>query len=461
MIHHLRCEYLAEPLGVDTREPRFSWQLSKGRQSAYQMVVERDGVTLWDTGKVVSPQSVNVAYQPGWNAVGFDDASWLPAARGEQSLELSAALFEPDRKVETLRPVGIEPRDGAWRIDFGRNFTGWFEIRLRGGRKGEVVKIQTANRTEETLEYDQESEYIFDATGEGTFCHRFNWMAGRWVTLVGLPTAPRLEDVAGYVVTNDRKRTGTFECSDPLLNAIYETDVRTYIANTVNGAVMDCPHRERYGYGEVALACTWGCGLPNYESAAFYTKAARDWRDVQSEDGMVNTIAPQPYLGAGGKGVHGYRQFGVADPAEVRGRGPGPARTAPPLSDSDDVSGVWILSGTRGDGLAGVLGGGRHREPDAHLLHEHCRVFHQGDRRHPAQSGWAHHPAVLSGGVGVRPCDVGVVVWDDPVQLETGRGRGACRSRRSAEHHGEGVPAGPNRRGARRETCSSVLRGGI
>jgi alpha-L-rhamnosidase len=235
-----------------------------------------------------------------WNAVDLDDSHWPHVVRGEQSIELSAAVFEPDRKVETLRPISIEQREGAWRIDMGRNYTGWFEIDLRGGREGDVVKIHTSNRLEATLEYDQESEYIFDATGTGTFCHRFNWMAGRWITIHGLRERPVASDIRGYVVTNDRPRHGRFECSNGLLNAIYETDLRTYIANTVNAAVMDCPHRERYGYGEVALACTWGCGIPNYDSAAMYTKAARDWFDVQSDDGMINTIAPQPYSGAGG-----------------------------------------------------------------------------------------------------------------------------------------------------------------
>lgn len=235
-----------------------------------------------------------------WNSVELDDSNWASAAVGSQSVELSSAVFEPDRRVQTLRPVAIEKRDGAWRVDFGRNFTGWFEVDLRGGREGEVVKIHTANRLEETLEYDQESEFIFGASGTGRFCHRFNWMAGRWVTLHGLSVEPRVEDIRGYIVSNDRQRYGQFECSNGLLNAIYETDLRTYQANTVNGAVMDCPHRERYGYGEVALACTWGCAIPNFESAAMYTKVSRDWCDVQSDDGMVNTIAPQPYSGAGG-----------------------------------------------------------------------------------------------------------------------------------------------------------------
>ena len=71
-VDRLCCEYLAEPLGVDTNEPRFSWQLVdpdavRGRQqTAYQIVVERKvsgGMTLlWDSGRVESNQSVNVVY---------------------------------------------------------------------------------------------------------------------------------------------------------------------------------------------------------------------------------------------------------------------------------------------------------------------------------------------------------------------------------------------------------------
>lgn len=240
-------------------------------------------------------------HHANWNRLDFDDSDWPNAVTSTQSIELSSALFEPDEKVETLSPVAIETQDdGSYVVDFGVNFTGWFEIDLHGGEAGHTVKIQTANREGEGCEYDQESLYIFDETGEGTFSHRFNWMAGRWVTLMGLKSALTPQDIRGYIVTNARRRIGSFECSDAQLNAIYEADLRTYIANTVNAAVMDCPHRERYGYGEVALACTWGCGIPNFESAAFYKKVTRDWTDVQDEDGMVNTIAPQPYKGAGG-----------------------------------------------------------------------------------------------------------------------------------------------------------------
>jgi len=235
-----------------------------------------------------------------WNTASYDDSDWANASTCSKSIILSAEMIEPDRRVETLAPVKITANNGICTVDMGRNFTGWLEVELRNGKAGQIVKFMTANQPGKTVEFKQESYYIHDADGTGTFRHRFNYMAGRWITIEGLSYKPRLQDIKCYIITNDRRRTGSFKCSNELFNRIYETDLRTYIANTVNGVVMDCPHRERFGYGEVALACMWGCGIPNYDSAAFYTKNIRDWFDVQREDGFVNTIAPQVYKGAGG-----------------------------------------------------------------------------------------------------------------------------------------------------------------
>ncbi|MCH7226480.1 family 78 glycoside hydrolase catalytic domain [Haloferula sp. A504] len=257
----------------------------------------------------------------GWNLPEFDDSGWAPASawrmdaleavrpqmrqamtRKLERLELSAHLVEPDRKVERLAPVTMDhdPENDRTTFDFGVNFTGWLEFDLREGEEGQRVTFRTANQPGMIEEFDQVSVYIHDETGTGTFSHKFNYMAGRWVTVEGLGYEPKPEDIRCFIVTNDRARTGRFESSSDLFNRIYEADLRTYIANTVNGVTMDCPHRERYGYGEIALACSWGCAIPNYESAAYYRKAAQDWFDVQREDGFVNTIAPQVYKGAGG-----------------------------------------------------------------------------------------------------------------------------------------------------------------
>jgi len=70
---HLRCEYLENPLGIDTAAPHLSWQSDNAernwRQSAYEVVVASDDANLragkadiWDSGKVDSAESVGIAY---------------------------------------------------------------------------------------------------------------------------------------------------------------------------------------------------------------------------------------------------------------------------------------------------------------------------------------------------------------------------------------------------------------
>lgn len=69
----LQCEYLADPLGIDVAQPRLSWKLQSPwrgqKQTAYQILVTTDGrmlkrdrADLWDTGKVVSDQSIQIPY---------------------------------------------------------------------------------------------------------------------------------------------------------------------------------------------------------------------------------------------------------------------------------------------------------------------------------------------------------------------------------------------------------------
>ncbi len=68
------CEYLVNPVGIETQSPRLSWQLisrENGQyQTAYQVMVASDPDLLeknepdaWNSGKVESPVSLNIKYQ--------------------------------------------------------------------------------------------------------------------------------------------------------------------------------------------------------------------------------------------------------------------------------------------------------------------------------------------------------------------------------------------------------------
>ena len=70
---YLKCEYLENPLAVDVRQPRLSWQLESDqrdqKQSAYQILVASDPeildlhqADLWDSGKVQTGATLHVPF---------------------------------------------------------------------------------------------------------------------------------------------------------------------------------------------------------------------------------------------------------------------------------------------------------------------------------------------------------------------------------------------------------------
>ncbi|MBR1448971.1 MAG: family 78 glycoside hydrolase catalytic domain [Prevotella sp.] len=63
----LKVENMVEPMGLGTAEPRFSWQTESDEQgvvqTGYELVVESDGKTLWNTGRIASGEQLWIAYR--------------------------------------------------------------------------------------------------------------------------------------------------------------------------------------------------------------------------------------------------------------------------------------------------------------------------------------------------------------------------------------------------------------
>ena len=73
-VTNVRCEYMTNPLGLESLSPRFSWELQHDergqQQSAYQVLVagspellNSDQGDIWDSGKVDSTQSTNIMFE--------------------------------------------------------------------------------------------------------------------------------------------------------------------------------------------------------------------------------------------------------------------------------------------------------------------------------------------------------------------------------------------------------------
>jgi alpha-L-rhamnosidase len=91
----LRCEYRVNPLGIDEAQPRLTWRVDSdkrgSKQSAYQILVassmellRQNTGDLWDSGKVISDQTVNVVYA-GKPLVSRQECFWKVRVWNENS----------------------------------------------------------------------------------------------------------------------------------------------------------------------------------------------------------------------------------------------------------------------------------------------------------------------------------------------------------------------------------------
>ena len=265
----------------------------------------------------------------GWNTADLDDSGWEAAkvVRPHPAV-LTAQIVQPNRIQRTLTAVAVdELPDNAYLIDMGRHLAGSFSLRIDGrsiaGRKvrleyvdrrvpesGEPTEIErVASQQEELVDqrasdprlvtYNQRDEYIVRGQEQETFCSRFNYHGFRWVKVIGLDRRPKLQEARACLIHTDYAPAAEFECSNELLNRIYEAVVWTYRCLSLGGYFADCPHRERLGYGDGQSAME--TALSNFDQGAFLTKWLVDWRDAQDpRTGEVPNTAPSPRRGEGG-----------------------------------------------------------------------------------------------------------------------------------------------------------------
>ena len=239
----------------------------------------------------------------GWDKPVFDDEKWNAAGVFEPT---DAALVsqpnEPIRITREIKPIAVkQSKPQQYIFDLGQNMVGWCRLQVRGAagdeirlRHAEVLNPDGSIYTTNLRSAAQTDRYILSGNGEESFEPHFTYHGFRYVEASGLSTPPTLESLTGCVLHSAPREVGRFECSNPLLNKLWENIFWTQRAN-MHSIPTDCPQRdERLGWmGDILAFAQTACF--NMDMAAFYTKWIPDVRDAQTDDGRYPDFAPHPF----------------------------------------------------------------------------------------------------------------------------------------------------------------------
>jgi alpha-L-rhamnosidase len=245
----------------------------------------------------------------GWSSPGYDDSAWQKVKIADTPKDHLVAVEGPEVKiVNELEPLSIEKKEEGWLIDMGQNMVGWIRIKAKG-KKGDEIVIRHAEVLDKVgnMYYDnlrsadQINTYILKGGSEETFEPHFTFQGFRFVMVKGYPGELSAENIRGMVIHSDMEPSGTFECSDPLINKLQHNIVWGLKGNFLD-VPTDCPQRdERLGWtGDAQVFAPTACF--NMNAATFYTKWLKDLALDQGEDGQIPQVIPNVLNGGGSTG---------------------------------------------------------------------------------------------------------------------------------------------------------------
>lgn len=243
---------------------------------------------------------------PGWSAPGFDDRKWLMVETWDATaFTIVSKRMPPVRRIQSLRPVREAfnpPRKGnRWIFDLGQNMVGRVRIKLRNTKPGQHITIRHAEMLDDGKLYVESLRsaratdyYTCRGAEEEIYEPYFTFHGFRYVEVTGLkpvPNVPPSDTVTGIVLHNDLEVTGSFECSDPMINQL-QSNIRWGQKGNFLEIPTDCPQRdERLGWTGDAQVFIRTAAF-NMDVASFFTKWMQDMSDSQFESGGIPSTIP-------------------------------------------------------------------------------------------------------------------------------------------------------------------------
>lgn len=239
-----------------------------------------------------------------WTDPGFDDSAWNDVFIVDPpKSEFFISDCPADKVIRRIQPRLIKSTPDKKLYDIGENVSALPIFVCPGEPRTITMRLSEAldskGEFSETYCHGQQSVFKTDGSARA-YRVRFTWNAFRYIEI----SAPaEVTDCA--VVHADVKNTSAFECSNEVINWLYDAFVRTQLSNMHTGVPSDCPHIERKGYtGDGRLTCETVLNL--FDARAFYRKWLRDIADCQDpKTGHVQYTAPYAHCGGGPGGWGG------------------------------------------------------------------------------------------------------------------------------------------------------------
>jgi alpha-L-rhamnosidase len=236
----------------------------------------------------------------GWSKPGYNDKNWQNVNIGNYKNDnLIASEGSPVRKIQEIKPVKIfRTPKGKLIVDMGQNMVGWLRLKV-SGNKGTVVTLRHAEVMDKFGEFYTTNlraakcqlTYTLAGTGEEIYEPRFTFMGFRFVEVTGFPGELTTDNLTGVVVHSDMPVTGSFECSNKLINQLQHNIQWGQKGNFVD-VPTDCPQRdERLGWtGDAQAFCRTAAF--NLNVSSFFTKWLKDIAADQKQGGEVPDVIP-------------------------------------------------------------------------------------------------------------------------------------------------------------------------
>lgn len=249
-------------------------------------------------------------YNAAWKQLDYDDSGWerVVIDKTPPKGELRECDCPPIVETETLEFVKVYKTDNGYTLDFGRNIAGYIRLDLCAPkdtvltfRHAEEIygdgglKLNGLNVLYSTVDF-QTDRYISDGCSR-TWSPRFTYHGFRYVEVTGLDRVPKKEEVKAIVVHQEVAQNTFFECSNPLLNDIYNAGIQATFSN-MHYALTDCPTREKFGWMNDAQA-SFNQVFINFDAERFLRKWGEDIKASMNENGEIPAIVPSHGYGFG------------------------------------------------------------------------------------------------------------------------------------------------------------------